>query len=352
MIRMADTASLHREIAEAVETNVLEVLRSGRYIRGPWVERAESMAASWFGRSEAVGVNSGTDALVLSLQAIGVRAGDEVIVPALTYFATAGAVCALGARPVVVDVRDDATLDPEAAHRAITGRTRAILPVHLFGTFATAPMTDVPVIDDSAQAIGAEIPRAIGCLTTLSTYPTKTWGGVGDGGFVIGDDSELIALVRGLGNHGHSDEPHIHVRLSGYVGRNSRLDAVQAAALIAHESTIASRVAARRRNAARYDDNLPPGIRALPRDAGSPLHHYVILTERRDALKQHLASRGIETAVYYPCSLARQPALAGHNDPGCAPNADRLSQRMLALPIHSALSAEQLDTVIAALWEA
>ncbi|MFT4624067.1 MAG: dTDP-4-amino-4,6-dideoxygalactose transaminase [Myxococcota bacterium] len=346
MIRMVDLVARHSEVAEAVEAGVLDVLRSGRWVGGPVVAEAEALAAAWLGRREAVGVNSGTDALVLALQAVGVRPGHEVVVPALTFFATAGAVCAVGAVPVIVDVREDGCMDPDAARAACTSRTAAILPVHLYGTRATAPDLGVPVVDDAAQAIGASPPASIGALTAVSTYPTKTWGAAGDGGFVVGDDVEA---VRRLANHGIIGPSH-HAMVNGVVGRNSRLDAVQAAVLLGHAPSLPARIARRRRLAARYDAQLPSTVRPLPRDEGSPVHQYVVRVADRARVQAALAERGIQTAVYYPRTLCDQPALA-HAVRHATPVATALAREVLALPVHAGLEAEQVDRVCAALTE-
>jgi dTDP-4-amino-4,6-dideoxygalactose transaminase len=346
---MADVASRHAQVAEDAERRVLSVLRSGRYIGGPVVAEAEAAAARWFGRRAAIGVNSGTDALMTALQAVGVRAGDEVIVPALTFFATAGAVCAIGATPVVVDIEDDGCMDPEAARRALTPRTRAILPVHLFGNLAVAPDLGVPVVDDSAQAIGGTPVRSLGALTAFSTYPTKTWGSAGDGGFIAGDDPELLSRVTRLTNHGMRGVPHEHHLVEGLVGRNTRLDAMQAAVLLAHEPYLAARVLRRRAIADRYDRELPPSVRPFPRHDGSPVHQYAVLSADRDAIRTQMATRGIETAIYYPTPLHRQPALSQAID---APNADRICAHIFALAIHEGLSDDDVDRVLAALHEA
>jgi len=346
-IALVDLAARHRDVADDVEARVLRVLRSGRWIGGPEVADAEALAASTFARRGAVGVNSGTDALMLALQAAGVRPGDEVVVPALTFFATAGAVLALRAVPVVVDVRDDGCMDPVAAARAIGPRTRAIVPVHLFGTQAEAPDDGVPIVDDAAQAVGGTPPRSIGILSAVSTYPTKTWGTAGDGGFVLSDDAGLLQRVRRLANHGHDGDAF--TAPDGQPGRNSRLDAVQAAVLLGHAPRLDAWVARRRALAARYDAGLPPKIRPLPRDAGSPVSQYVVLVPDRERVAALLADRGVETRVYYRRPLHHEPAIG---TPAHTPVADDLAARVLALPVHEHLSDADVDHVLAVLHEA
>lgn len=344
MIRLVDTAARHADVALAVEAGVQEVLRSGRYVGGPVVAEVEATAARLFGRAHGVGVNSGTDALTLALLALGIGPGDEVIVPAISFFATTEAVLAVGASPVFVDVRDDACLDPELALAARTERTRALIAVHLFGTLCEPPELGVPVVDDAAQAVGGAPPRVRGALTAVSTYPTKTWGAAGDGGFVLADDAELVDRVRRLGNHGMRTA-HVHERVMGAIGRNSRLDAVQAAVLLAHAPKVPARVARRRSIAARYDADLPLALARVPRDAGSPIGVYVVRCARRDELRAGLTERGVETFVYYPRPMGRQPAISGA---ALCPNAERLCAELLALPAHEALTDGDVEHVLGA----
>ncbi len=343
---MVDLRARHASAAEAVEEGVLAVLRSGRYVGGPVVREAEAVAARWLGRRWAVGVNSGTDALILAMQAVGVGHGAEVIVPALTFFATAGAVCAVGARPVVADVGEDGLLDPDAAAAVQTGRTAAVIPVHLFGSSAGLPDLGVPVIDDAAQAVGAAPPCTPGVLTAVSAYATKVWAAAGDAGFVAGDDPALCEQVRMLANHG-TVGPHHHERVQGAAGRNSRLDAIQAAVLLAQAPGLQQRVDRRRRLAERYDVRLPTWVERMPRPASSPVHVYAVRLSRRAAVRRALAEQEVETAVYYPRSLAAQPALSGPHAP--TPVADRLATELLALPVHADLRDEDVDRVCDAL---
>jgi dTDP-4-amino-4,6-dideoxygalactose transaminase len=341
-----DLARRHALVAGSVERRVIEVLRSGQYVGGPVVAEAEATAARWLGRRHGVGVASGTDALILSLQVLGVGPGDEVIVPALTFFATAGAVLATGAAPVLADVGDDGLLDPIAAGELRGTRTRAVIPVHLYGGRCAPPDLGVPVIDDAAQAIGVEPPPADGALTALSAYPTKTWGAAGDAGFVLTDDDDLARAVRALGNHGQR-RPGDFERVGGHAGRASRLDAVQAAVLLGHAEVLRDRVAHRRALARRYDEGLPAWVRPLPRSPGSAVHQYVVRVRDRDALARRLAARGVGTAVYYRSSLHAHPALAGCRA-GPLPRATALADEVLALPIHDCTAAE-VDEVIDAL---
>ncbi|HHO50220.1 MAG TPA: aminotransferase class I/II-fold pyridoxal phosphate-dependent enzyme, partial [Deltaproteobacteria bacterium] len=280
-VPMVDLARRHAEVADEVEDRVLQVLRSGRWVGGPVVAEAEARLAGWLSRQGAVGVASGTDALMLALQAVGIRPGDEVIVPALTFFATAGAVAAVGATPVIADVGEDGLLDPTAAGALISPRTRAVIPVHLFGNRAEDPGLGLTVIDDAAQAIGTTPPPSIGRLTAVSAYPTKSWGAAGDAGFVAGDEPELLEAVRCLASHGQRGAPHHHEAHDGQVGRASRLDAIQAAVLLGHADQVEARIDRRRRLADRYDAGLPASIRPLPRQHGSSVHQYCVLASDR-----------------------------------------------------------------------
>ncbi len=338
---MADLAARHARVAATVESGVAGVLASGRYVGGPVVANAERRLASSFGWAYGIGVNSGTDALVYAMQAIGVGPGDEVIVPAVTFFATAGAVARIGAVPVVADVRADLPL-LDVTTLPVSSRTRAIIAVHLYGEVCVLPPLAVPIVDDLAQAAGARF--RTGIIGAVSFYPTKTLGAAGDAGIVLTDDAGAADRVRRLTHHGMTSA-YVHERVGGSVGANSRMDAVQAAVLLAHLDDLPARVATRRGHAARYDATLPPSVRLLPRHAEHPVHHYVVRVSKRDALASFLAARGVETAIYYPRSLARQPALEPQPP---TPNADEFCAECLALPVHECLHASQIDEIVTA----
>ncbi|MEC7946952.1 MAG: DegT/DnrJ/EryC1/StrS family aminotransferase, partial [Myxococcota bacterium] len=294
------------------------------------------------GVPHAVGVGSGTDALMLALQAVGVRPGDEVIVPGVSFYSTAGAVRALGAKPVVVDVLPGRPLlDPAAAAAAVGPRTRAIVPVHLYGDLAPLPVVSVPVVEDGAQAVGRE---PAGALMTLSFYPTKVLGAAGDGGAVLARDAELADRIRALGFHGRTGDGRFHA-VSGAAPRNCRLDAVQAAWLHQMLADVPRRVARRREIAARYDAQL--GLPRVPRDAKSPVSVYAVRHPGRAVLAAGLARHGIETRVYYPRALGAEPALADLPQPA-TPNADRFCAETLALPCHAGMTENDVERVIQA----
>lgn len=349
-IAMVDLAARHRRLAEATEAAVLNVLRSGHWIGGPEVQTCEQRGAALFGRSHGIGVNSGTDALVLALLALGIQPGDQVIVPALSFFATAGAVLRAGAEPVVVDVSADLPLlCPEAARAAMGPRVKAAIPVHLFGMACPDPALGLDLIEDAAQAIGWEPPARLGIISAASFYPTKTLGAAGDAGLAATDDPDLAQQIRSLANHGGvPGQPHLHRKVASHGGSNSRLDAVQAAVLNVHMADLPRRVARRRAASAAYDAALPAGVTAVPRSAGDPIHHYLLRSPERDRLAAHLAERGIASAVYYPRPLSAQPALAPQRP---CPRADLWCASCLSLPCHGELQDEQLDRVCSALQE-
>ena len=353
----AELAPVRAEIAAAVA----RVIASGRFIGGPEVEAFERELAAATGARRAIGVSSGTDALLVVLMALGVGAGDEVVTTPFTFFATAGAIARLGARPVFADV-DDASLnlDPGAALGAIGARTRAVIPVHLFGRPAAPPRTSVPIVDDAAQAIGAtaavapdgSVTRGGACpvrgaAATLSFFPTKNLGAIGDAGAVLTDDDGLADAVARLRAHGARARYHHEV-----IGGNFRLDAIQAAVLRAKLPHLAAWTAARRAAAARYRSifaaaKVPPELRLPADDPAHVWHHYVIRAPRRDALRAHLADAGVGSEVYYPVPLHLQPAFAhlGHR-PGSFPIAERAASEVLALPMYPSLTEAAQQIVV------
>jgi len=340
-IPFVDLKARHRAVAEDTLRRVQSVLDSGQYIGGPMVAEVESLAAQAMGRDAAVGVASGTDALILALQVVGVHPGDEVLVPAVSFFATAGAVLALDAVPVVVDVDEAGLMDPDAAREAVGARTRAVIPVHLFGSTASRPDVDLPVVDDAAQAMGAGPSASIGELTALSVYPTKVWGAAGDGGFVVGDTS-MVHAVRQLGTHHRT--PQGFTRTQGWAGRNSRLDALQAAVLLAQHQTLRARIERRRHLAARYDDLLPASIRPLPRSPHSTVAQYVVRVSDRDRAEALLDAAGIGHARYYERPLSHEPALS-HCRRTPTPIADAWCREVLALPMRASLGDHEVDRI-------
>jgi dTDP-3-amino-3,4,6-trideoxy-alpha-D-glucose transaminase len=350
-------APLLGEVAERQR----RVLESGRYVLGPEVEAFEAELAGWAGVGHAVGVASGTDALTLALRALGIGPGDEVVVPALTFYATAEAVVHAGAVPVFCDVDPDtfvmtaATVEP-----ALGERTKALLPVHLFGNPAPmeglrrlAESRGLRLLEDAAQAAGAHLgDRSVGGLgdaAAFSFFPSKNLGGFGDGGAVLTDDDEVAAAVRRLRAHG-SDDRRLHTE----VGYNSRLDELQAAGLRVLLPHLEEWTAARRRVAASYrKSRLGEAVRLPVETAGasSCYHLYVVRCDQRDELQAGLAERGIGARAYYTTPLHRQPALATYAEGVELPVAERLAAESLALPMGPALRDEQIDAVVAAAVE-
>lgn len=343
---MADIAGRHARLASDVEARVLEVLRSGWYVGGPVVVELEAAVAELLGTTWGVGCNSGTDALVMSLKALGVGPGDRVAVPALSFFATTSAVLLVGAEPVICDVLPDRPLlDPAGVPDGVA----AVVPVHLFGALSPVP-DGVPCVSDAAQVAGWGHGRPPGELSTLSFYPSKTLGAAGDAGAVVGDDPALQERLRLLRSHGESPRS-VHREL----GWNSRLDAVQAAVLLVHMGDLSRRVARRRVVAGRYEDALAH-LAPLPRDARDAVHQFVLRIERREDLRNHLGAAGVDTGVYYTLPMDAQPIFTGSADPTPADsscvNARAYSETCLALPCHAGLSDADVDRIIAAclLW--
>lgn len=348
---------LREEIAAALEG----VFASATFVMGPNVQEFEREMAAYHGVRHAVGVASGTDALKLSLEALGVGPGDEVLVPSFTYAATAAAVCHVGARPVFVDSAPAGfNLDPADAQRRITGRTRAMIPVHLYGE--AAPMSElmavaeahgIAIVEDVAQATGAAWGgRRLGSLGRVgcfSFYPTKTLGGCGDGGMVITDDEEVAQRVRLLRHQADASvvggEKYVHAA----VGYNSRLDEIQAAVLRVKLRRLDAWNARRIEHAQRYRARLSEAGVALPPESRDRSHVYSLFTlrhERRDELQAHLAECGIGTAVYYRVPLHLQQAYRdlGYQE-GDLPVAERLAREALCIPVFPELRDEEVDRV-------
>ena len=353
----AQFATIRKEVNAAV----LQVLESQQFILGPEVESMESALRQYVGAKFAIGCASGSDALVLSLLALGVDIGDEVITTPFTFVATAEAIARVKARPVFVDI-DEATfnLDPRQLEAAITSRTRAILPVHLFGLPAdmTAIMRvarghKLPVIEDAAQAIGAwhggKAVGSIGTMGCFSFFPSNNLGGAGDGGMITTNSPELAERLRLLRVHG-SRRRYEHVIL----GINSRLDALQAAILRVKLRYLDQWTLTRQQRAERYRNAFTSvaslhGLIQAPMELAGFVHVYnrfVIRAQERDALREHLRQAGVPTEIYYPSPLHLQPAFAylGYSK-GDFPRAEAACEQVLALPILPEMSEEQQLTI-------
>jgi UDP-2-acetamido-2-deoxy-ribo-hexuluronate aminotransferase len=332
---------------QTVRGAISRVLESGRFIGGEEVERLETSVAGWMGRSFGVAVSSGTSALELALTALDVGTGDEVIVPAVSFVATAGAVVRVGATPVVVDIGVEGPwMDHAAAHAAVTSRTRAVIPVHLFGTACPELGLDLPVIDDACQAVSPGGPSK-GVMTALSFYPTKVLGGIGEGGMILTDDSILSDRLGALRNHG-MDQSGRSVEARG---TNARLNSIQAAAIRVQMDTMNEEFTRRKEIASALDTVI--GEHAVRRDAMGPVSIYALQISDRDALADTLRLAGIATQVYYSLPVHAHPAIAAHcRTPEPTPNAELFCKEALALPCHGGISDEQLQYMVETLHKA
>ncbi len=348
--------ALKREIARRVE----EVFASGRFVMGPPNESFEKAFAEEVGAAQAVGVSSGTDALLVCLMALGVGPGDEVITSPFTFFASAGVVARLNAKPVFVDIEPETfNMDPERLEAAVTGRTKAIAPVHLYGQcaemrpiLAIAARHELPVIEDACQAVGAadggRPAGGMGRMGAFSFYPTKNLGGAGDAGAVTTNDGPTAQLLRALRLHGETSR-YRHAR----VGGNFRMDAVQAAVLLAKLPRLKSWNERRRAIAARYGELLSDAARAgkltLPVETPGKrhvYHQYVVRVPDRDLVRARLSEKGIATAVFYPVPLHLQDCFAGLGyREGSFPQAEKAAREVLALPIFAEMTDGEVERV-------
>jgi len=352
----AQYAAIRQEVRAAMD----RVCDSQHFILGPEVAALEEAIASFCGAKFAVGVSSGTDALLVALMALGVEPKDEVVTSSFSFFATAGVIARLHARPVFVDIEPDTfNLDPEMVRSKITGRTKVILPVHLFGRCAdmraimeTAASQGIHVVEDAAQAIGAkdDLGRqagTIGSIGCFSFFPSKNLGGFGDGGMVVTNKADLAEKLRILRVHGGKPKYHHSV-----IGGNFRLDALQAAVLRVKLKHLPDWTEARRRNARRYRTLFTEAglsqLIGLPQDtAGHIYNQFVIRCPERDRLQSFLRERGVETEVYYPIPLHLQECFieVGYKA-GELSHAEVAAAEVLALPIYPELTPEQQDYIV------
>jgi dTDP-4-amino-4,6-dideoxygalactose transaminase len=348
-IPLIDVKAQYAPLIPELEERFSAVLESGRFIFGPEVEGFEREAAAFLGVPHAIGVANGTDALILSFDAMGIGRGDEVICPAFTFYATAEAIARVGATPVFADI-DPVTLnlDPEDVAARITPRTKAIVAVHLFGR--PAPLAElaslgVPVVEDAAQAFGAEGVGQTGVCSTFSFFPTKNLFALGDGGLVASLDDEVATRVRKLRFHGSRDKQTFEL-----VGVNSRLDAVQAAMLRIFLPRLAGWNSARREAAARYAElGLGEAVELPPDEPGHVYHLFVVRTPRRAEIAAALAAQGIASASYYVTPLHLQPALAYLGwSPGSLPETERAAEENLALPMWGGIDRATQERVVEA----
>jgi UDP-2-acetamido-2-deoxy-ribo-hexuluronate aminotransferase len=353
-----------------IRAGLIDVLNRGKFSHGAKVAELEHELARWTGVRHVVGVNSGTDALILLLRAAGLRPGDEVIVPAYTFIATASSVVLAGGVPVFADIEENGYgIDPRSVETVATPRTRMVMPAHLFdrladmrGVCEVARRRGLTVLEDSAEAIGMRLDGThaglLGAGGVLSFFPAKTLGAIGDAGAVLTDDDAIADTARMLCHHGRSGQtidnfPGIS-NPTVLPGLNSKMDDVQAVVLLAKLARLETDIARRAELAARYDVRLSEvaGVRIVP--GAVPPHPrgnrvcyvYLVEVEERDALAAHLAARGIGTEIYYPTPLHLQPCFAylGHT-PGDFPRAEAASAAAIALPLYPDLPDPQVDRV-------
>ena len=358
-VPLLDLQAQNGPLRDDILAAIARVADSQRFIGGPEVDAFEREVAAHLGVAHAVGLSSGTDALLVALMALGIGSGDEVITSTFSFFATAGCVSRVGACPRLVDI-DPATynLDPAAVEQAITPRTKAIIPVHLYGQCADmdpileiARRVGLAVIEDAAQAIGARSKGrqagSMGAAGCFSFFPSKNLGAFGDAGLLTTNDEALAKEVRLLRNHG-AEPKYFHSRIGG----NFRLDALQAAVLRVKLPHLEAWTEARRRNAERYDrlfaeNGAAVGLPARAADCRHIFNQYVIRVPQRDALRAGLDARGIGTEVYYPVPFHLQECFRplGYRE-GDFPIAEAAAAEVLALPIYGELTEEQQRQVV------
>lgn len=357
-VQLVDLYRQHRSIEDEIKNTFIEILRTSSFIGGTWLDRFEAEFAAYCGTRFAVGVSSGTAALELSLRACEIGPGDEVLVPAFTFVATASAVSVVGATPVFVDVDPQYyTLDWRSAEAKINSRTKALIPVHLYGQVAEMERIadlgrrrNLVLIEDAAQAHGAQLcgkpVGSWGRATGFSFYPAKNLGALGDAGAVITQDAALAGRIRLLRNHGSSGDKYCH-EIAAY---NHRLDTLQAAVLDIKLKYLDEWNDQRRRLAALYREGLAGLDVVLPAEGPDSRHVYhllVVRTPRRDALRDFLKTRGVDTGMHYPIPLHLQPAYRhlGYKE-GDFPIAEQLSREVLSLPIFPGMTPPEVSHVV------
>jgi dTDP-4-amino-4,6-dideoxygalactose transaminase len=360
-VNLLDLKAQYETIKDEIDEAIAKVVASHHFINGPEVTEFEQDVAKYSNVKQCIAVSSGTDALLVALMALNVGKGDEVITTPFTFFATAGAIARLGAKPVFADIEPASfNIDPAAVAAAVTPRTKAIIPVHLYGQcadmdplLAVARKHKLAVIEDAAQAIGAEYKgRRAGSMGTcgcFSFFPSKNLGAFGDGGAVVCNDEELAGKIRCLRTHG-SQPKYYHK----FVGGNFRLDTIQAAILKVKLRYLDTWTAARQHNAAYYDQAFARlGLRGTtvqtpPRVQNRHIfNQYCIRVKDRDALVQHLKQQKIGTEIYYPLPMHLQECFADlHYRAGDFPESERAAAESLALPIYPELSTVQLQRVV------
>lgn len=358
MIEFIDLKAQQSRIKAEIDAGIQRVLAHGQYILGPEVAELEEKLAAYVGAKYCITCANGTDALQIVQMAFGIGPGDEVITPGFTYIATAETVAVLGATPVYVDVNPKTyNLDVEKLEAAITPRTKAIIPVSLYGQCADfdainaiAAKYNLPVIEDAAQSFGATYKDRKSCnLSTVactSFFPSKPLGCYGDGGAIFTNDEELAKVIRQIARHGQDRRYH-HIR----VGVNSRLDTLQAAILLPKLAILDDEMQARQRVAEIYTKLFNEvGVATTPFievHNQSAWAQYTIQIEGRSEVQEKLKVRGIPTAVHYPIPLNKQPAVANEN--AVLPIGDAIAERVMSLPMHPYLTSEAQEKIVSAL---
>ncbi len=353
-----DLAAQFEQVGREIEAAVEAVMGTHAYCNGPAVRELESLMADYCHCAAAVGVSSGTDALLCSLMALEIGPGDEVITTPFTFFGTAGAIWRVGAKPVFVDIEPDTfNIDPSRIEAAVTDKTRAVIPVHLYGQtadmeaiMAVADARGLAVIEDCAQAIAAvgrgRKAGSVGTVGCLSFYPTKALGAIGDGGMIVTRDAALAEKMSKFRLHGETEKYHHR-----YVGGNFRMDSIQAAALAVKLRYLDGWIERRQAHAARYgellaevDGVVTPVVR--PENVHVFNYYVIRVPGRRDELKDHLADRGVFAAIYYPLCLHQQECFRSLGyEAGDFPESERAADETLALPMFAELSDEQIAHV-------
>ena len=365
-VPLLDLKAQYRTIRGEIEKEIAEVFESQYFILGPKVAELESQIAKYSQAKHAVGVSSGTDALIIALMSEGIGAGDEVVTTPFTFFATAGSVHRVGAKPVFVDIEPNSfNIDPTRIEAAITDKTKAILPVHLFGQMADMdPILDIanahklPVIEDAAQAIGAEDKGrragSLGAYGCFSFFPSKNLGGAGDGGIVTTQEDEREQTLIKMRVHGGVQMYHHE-----FVGGNFRIDALQAAVVKVKLKYLDSWTEGRQKNAKIYDRLLtdagvPEKGVVLPPVIGSRhiFNQYTLRAPDRDGLVAHLKEKGVGCSVYYPVPMHMQECFRylGYKE-GDFPESEKAAKEVISLPIYPELTQEQLEEVVSAVAE-
>ena len=361
-IPFIDLKAQYRALQPQIQERISSVLEHGQYIMGPEVKELEEKLADYTGAKHCITVASGTEALLISLMALGIEPGDEIITTPFTFVATAEVIVLLGAKPVFVDIESDTcNIDASKIEAKITSNTKAIMPVSLYGQVAdmdeinaVAAKHNLPVIEDAAQSFGADYKGKKSCnLSTIgctSFFPSKPLGCYGDGGAIFTDDDEIALACREIRIHGQSQR-YVHTR----VGVGGRMDTLQCAVVLAKFERFDWEMAQRQRIGQRYRDLIangsPSDIRlvTLRTDRTSVFAQYTVLVPNRDALQKRLSEAGIPTAVHYPVPLNEQPVYKHFCCPDCTPIAQQIAKQVMSLPMSPDLSAEDQEKIVSAL---